>query len=406
LTTENNIDINIPGYRVRKKIGEGGFAKVYLAEQTSLERDVALKIISSELVSDKQFCDRFIKEGKIIARMSEHPNIITIHDIGCHEGTYYMSMEYVAGGDLSDRMKTGISAPRATEIIRYIALALSEAHKSGFIHRDIKPANVLFKADRTPVLTDFGIAKSLTAATQLTQAGFAVGTPDYMSPEQAMSREVDGRSDLYSLGVMYYELLTGTKPFTADDAFSVAVMHINEPPPPLPKALSCYQPLLDKLMAKEPEQRFADANVLIEALDQLPEAARTTATTANGNSLHTSRRGTSGLKPGLFISLGLGILAAGAVIAAVFIMDTSQQESGNIQDIPLTTTTAPPIEETAKLPPKIQRLLEVAALHEEFGRIREPRGSSACDAYSLILDSDPGNQQALEAHKRLGCEKP
>lgn len=393
---------SIPGYKIDEKIGEGGFAKVFLAEQISLQRNVALKIVAPELVSDQEFCDRFIKEGRIIAKLSEHPNIITIHDIGCHESCYYMSMEYVAGGTLSEKIRAGeVHTPAA--YLREIAKALAEAHRLAFIHRDIKPANILFKADGTPVLTDFGIAKSLTGATQLTQAGFAVGTPDYMSPEQAMSKPLDGRSDLYSLGVVFYEMLTGEKPFVGEDAFSVAVKHINEPPPPLPEQYARFQPILDQLLAKDPEQRYPTADALIADLDQVaPPGSEVAGGQADTQTMKGRNR-----KP---LWVGAGVVAAMAVSISTVIAlapEKLKQEEKTVSDQPVVSGQISDDEAQDavldKFTPKIRRLLEIAMLHQEFGRLTDPPGSNACEAYRLVLETDPENALAKKAVKEIGC---
>ena len=175
--------INIPGYKIEKDIGSGAMATVHLAIQTSLERQVALKIMAESLVNDPTFRARFLKEGKIIAQMN-HPHIVTIYDIGVFESLYYMAMEYVGGGTLRQRIEVGLSLHRSIEILCEIADALGYAHQRGFVHRDVKPPNILFREDSSTVLSDFGIAKNFSEGTAMTAAGWTVGTPNYMSPEQ------------------------------------------------------------------------------------------------------------------------------------------------------------------------------------------------------------------------------
>ncbi|WP_443698677.1 protein kinase domain-containing protein, partial [Pseudomonas sp.] len=263
------MNIVIPGYDIEGEIGEGAMASVYLATQRSLERKVALKVMAAALAADPSFCERFLREGKTLARLS-HPHTVTIHDIGNVGELYYMAMEYLPNGTLKERIAAGLTPEQGLTLIRQIASALGYAHARGLVHRDVKPANILFRADGTAVLSDFGIAKSLDDRTQFTQAGFAVGTPSYMSPEQARGQEIDGRADLYALGVVLYEILVGKLPYNGTDALSTALAHLTEPLPELPLHHGRYQEVLRKLLAKDPNERFPDAAALLLALDQLP----------------------------------------------------------------------------------------------------------------------------------------
>ncbi len=263
------MNILIPGYDIEGEIGEGAMASVYLATQRSLERKVALKVMAAALAADPSFCERFLREGKTLARLS-HPHTVTIHDIGNVGELYYMAMEYLPNGTLKERIAAGMTPEQGVTLIRQIASALGYAHAQGLVHRDVKPANILFRADGTAVLSDFGIAKSLDDRTQFTQAGFAVGTPSYMSPEQARGQEIDGRADLYALGVVLYEILVGELPYNGTDALSTALAHLTEPLPELPVHHGRYQGVLRKLLAKDPADRFPDAAALLLALDQLP----------------------------------------------------------------------------------------------------------------------------------------
>ncbi|MDQ0737586.1 serine/threonine-protein kinase [Pseudomonas sp. W4I3] len=263
------MNIVIPGYDIEGEIGEGAMANVYLATQRSLERKVALKVMAAALAADPSFCERFLREGKTLARLS-HPHTVTIHDIGNVGELYYMAMEYLPNGTLKERIAAGLTPEQGVTLIRQIASALGYAHAQGLVHRDVKPANILFRADGTAVLSDFGIAKSLDDRTQFTQAGFAVGTPSYMSPEQARGQEIDGRADLYALGVVLYEILVGKLPYSGTDALSTALAHLTEPLPELPVHHGRYQGVLRKLLAKDPAERYPDAAALLLALEQLP----------------------------------------------------------------------------------------------------------------------------------------
>ncbi|MGF6397687.1 serine/threonine-protein kinase PpkA [Pseudomonas frederiksbergensis] len=265
----STLSILIPGYDIDGEIGEGAMASVYLATQRSLERKVALKVMAAALAADPSFCERFLREGKTLARLS-HPHTVTIHDIGHVGELYYMAMEFLPNGTLKERIAAGLTPEQGLIYIRHIASALGYAHGLGLVHRDVKPANILFRADGTAVLSDFGIAKSMDDRTQFTQAGFAVGTPSYMSPEQARGQDIDGRADLYALGVVLYEILVGKLPYTGNDALSTALAHLTEPLPELPVHHGRYQEVLRKLLAKDPADRFPDAAALLQALDNLP----------------------------------------------------------------------------------------------------------------------------------------
>ncbi len=263
--------MKIPGYTILRELGQGGMATVYLARQERLGREVALKVMKPQALGGDEFIARFIKEGQIIARL-QHPQIITIYDLDVAEGLYYFSMEYLPGGTLLDEIKRGLPASRALSIARKIAEALAVAHARGVIHRDVKPQNILFRTDGTPVLTDFGIARAITPgpeSLQFTRVGMVIGSPQYMSPEQCLGQPLDPRSDLYSLGVVIYQMLTRRLPYKADDAVSLAMKHCQDPIPRLPEPLAVYQTLIDKLLAKQPEDRFTSAGQLIRTLETL-----------------------------------------------------------------------------------------------------------------------------------------
>ncbi len=261
----------IPGYRIDRLIGKGGMAAVYLAIQESLDRPVALKVLRDP--DSPEFSERFVNEGRIVASLV-HGNIVTVHDVGIAEGLHYISMEYVDGGDLRSRIADGQSPEAALDLAARMADCLGFAHRKGVIHRDLKPANILFRRDGTPLLTDFGIAKNQRLDSDLTRTGKIVGTPRYMSPEQALGRPVDGRSDLYSLGVVLYEMLTGEPPYSGDSEVDTILKHLNDPVPALPAACRRYQTLLARMLAKDPAARFADAGELLESLAALESGGR------------------------------------------------------------------------------------------------------------------------------------
>ena len=261
------MDVAIPGYKTVKIIGKGGMAKVYLAIQESFDRQAALKIMSPHLTGDPIFGERFLREAKIIASLN-HRNIVPVYEVGQHENFHYLSMEYLPGGDLKSRLIKGIRPDEALAVICETASALSYAHSKSYIHRDIKPENILFREDNTSVLTDFGIAKALdTHDANMTSTGMIVGSPHYMSPEQALGKKIDTRSDLYSLGVVLYEVLVGRPLYKADSSVAAAVKHISEPIPKLPDCYACLQEILEKMVAKKPEDRFQTAEEIVQALE-------------------------------------------------------------------------------------------------------------------------------------------
>ncbi len=260
--------IEIPGYELLKEIGSGGMATVHLAVQKSLDRKVAIKILrTSPNEADPERTEkRFLREGKTLAKIS-HKNVCGIYDIAQVGGVAYIAMEYLEGGTLVDLLRKGITAGEAVAITVQVAAALQEAHAQGIVHRDLKPANVMMRGGKVPVLTDFGIARELTAdQTKITAENMIVGTPIYMSPEQVSGGEVDGRSDLYSLGIMFYELLTGQPPYQGDTPIAVCMQHLTAPIPKLSGELSELNPVLEKMLAKKREDRFDDLQQFTRSL--------------------------------------------------------------------------------------------------------------------------------------------
>src|ERR671923_12607 len=250
-------------YRIVRKLGAGGMADVYLAEDQELGRRVAIKILNDRHAADDQFVERFRREAKNAARLS-HPNIVSIYDRGEAEGTYYIAMEFLDGRSLKELIVSRGPAPVSVAIdyTRQILAALRFAHRNGIVHRDIKPHNVLVDGEGRLKVTDFGIARAGTS--QMTEAGSIIGTAQYLSPEQAKGAPVDQTSDLYSVGVVLYELLTGRVPFTGDTPLEIAMKHLSavpEPPsekrPEVPRDLDL---VVLRALAKNPEDRYAGAD--------------------------------------------------------------------------------------------------------------------------------------------------
>ena len=257
-------------YDVLEELGRGGMAIVYKARERQLERDVAIKVLPFSLAFDKEFVERFEREARTSAKL-EHPNIIPIYRVGKSGRLTYFVMKYLRGQPLSAVLAArGSLAPgEIRQVLAQVARALAYAHKSGIVHRDIKPDNIMFDEHGLAVVTDFGIAKAATGG-KLTGTGMSIGTPHYMSPEQARAQGLDGRSDIYSLGVVAYQCLTGSVPYDGDDSFSIGYKHImEEMPTPLLNTVE-QRDLLEvirRMMAKAPEDRFQSAEDLGKVLD-------------------------------------------------------------------------------------------------------------------------------------------
>jgi serine/threonine-protein kinase PpkA len=258
----------LPGFQIMRPLGSGGMAHVWLAMQTSLERKVALKLLKIAPGDDhERMQKRFLREARTLAKLN-HRNICGIYDIGQAGDDVYLAMEYLDGGTLLERMQGGLSLGEAIGMVVQIASGLKQAHAQGIVHRDLKPANVMMRGN-TPVLTDFGVARELSSATRITTDNMIVGTPVYMSPEQAQGTEVDGRADLYALGILLHELLTGRVPFTGDSPIAVCMQHLTAPLPILPPRFAMLQPVLDRLLAKSPSDRYVSAEAFLDALRRL-----------------------------------------------------------------------------------------------------------------------------------------
>lgn len=252
---------HIPGYRSLRRIGEGGMAQVYLAEREQDGLQLVLKVLDSRLRADEIFFRRFVQEYKLVAGL-QNEYVAHIYDQGFAGEHPYIAMEYLSGGTLATRIHEGMTSLTALRIVSQIARALEAIHERGVIHRDLKPPNILFRANGRPVLVDFGLAKDLAANLTLTRHGEVIATPRYMSPEQCLGKPVDRRSDLYSLGVIFYEMLTGRRLYEAEGPAGLVYQHVHGPVPRLPTRLAGYQGILNRLLAKAPADRFQSAREL------------------------------------------------------------------------------------------------------------------------------------------------
>ncbi len=247
----------VPGYELKKFLGSGGAADVFLAVDRRHARLVAVKVLARRRFAETMAVRRFIKEARTISSL-HHPNIVRVHETGRTPELRFMAMEFFPESLKRRIQERGRLVPdEALAIANQVAAALFYAHRRGFIHRDIKPDNIMFRPDGTPVILDFGIARVLESTTQLTRSGMSMGTPRYMSPEQLNAKRADGRSDIYSLGVVLYEMLSGAPPFKGSQTMAVIMKHVTEPVPRLADELAAYQPLLDRMLAKERSKRPA-----------------------------------------------------------------------------------------------------------------------------------------------------
>ena len=258
--------VSVRGYRVRSKIGQGGSSTVYLAERESDGQEIVLKILNLSLGAYEELMQRFIREFDIISAI-DHPNVVKIYDRGFSEDLAYIAMEYFPGGTLADIILGGLTARQALSLLAQAAAGLREIHNHGIVHRDVKPANLMARADGTIALVDFGIAKRLGEDRGRTLHGEVFGTPYYISPEQTEARPATVRSDLYSLGVIFYEMLLRRRPFEADSVGDVLALHASAPRPRLPQQLSQYQELLDRMLAVDPAERYESADALLHGID-------------------------------------------------------------------------------------------------------------------------------------------
>jgi len=274
--SSNGADARLPeinGYRLTRVVGTGGMSTIYLGEQLSLGREVAIKVMLPEALGDEVSRRRFENEARTVARL-DHPNIVGIHDVGrTRDGLPYYSMPYLARGHLGQRDLRG-DEDAVRDILRSLLSALQYAHSRGIVHRDVKAENVLFDDNGRPLLADFGIALRRGYGSRVTTAGLAVGSTAYMPPEQARGEGVDARADLYSVGVLAWEMLVGSLPYNAADALSMAVMHVQDPIPRLPRRLRHWQPFIDRALAKSAGRRFTDAGQMLAALARIPVDGR------------------------------------------------------------------------------------------------------------------------------------
>jgi len=266
--------VRICGHRCLRRLAVGGSSSVFLAESVRTGEQRVLKIFRQvpDIVEGSTTFDRFLREFDLVAHL-RHPNIARIFDIGIADDHLYLAMEFFPGGDLRSRMRERLDPQQALGYVRQMAAALGALHEVGVLHRDVKPGNLLLREDGSAAFIDFGLARQLGLESDITGVGTIFGTPHYMSPEQGHGAPLDERSDLYSLGVVLFEMLTGAKPYVAETPLAVIYMHANSPVPRLPQQLSQLQPLLDGLLAKQPADRLPSAAAIVASIDELLKSA-------------------------------------------------------------------------------------------------------------------------------------
>ena len=261
-----------PSYRFGGVIGRGIACTVYVGERVQDGLTVALKILDRSMAHDPENMQRFIREGMLVSEV-DSPHVVKIYEQGFTNKYGFIAMEFFGRGNLKQRIEQGVSKQDAINYLRYIACGLKAIHDVGIVHRDLKPSNIMFRDDDSIALADFGISKRMSVGSDLTCAGTVIGTPHYLSPEQAQGVQADRGSDLYSLGVIFYEMLTGRKPYHGDTVSALIFQHLHAPIPALPMECSDMQPLLAKLMAKDPKGRFKSSSELLSVLTKKSDAA-------------------------------------------------------------------------------------------------------------------------------------
>lgn len=409
--------MHIPGYKIERELGRGGMATVYLAVQESVGRPVALKVMSAALAADPTFSQRFFHEGKRMGKLS-HPSIVSIYDQGVSNHDYYLVLEYIGGGDLKGLIRRGALDPRAAvTIVREIADALGYAHKkeTGLVHRDVTPENILFRDNGVAVLTDFGIARA-AGGSRLTQMGMAIGKPHYMSPEQARGLTVDGRTDIYALGIVFYEMLTGAVPYDAEETLAIGIKHVTDPVPVLPPALQGFQSLIDRMLAKDPNDRYRTAEELVQAVDNhdpraKPRTSRPrqtvvmpTATASAAASASGSARSSESATAMKWALIG-GAVAVGCFAGFRFI-----QNQGTVRTVGGGGSAAPPAvpELRVAVPPPIAAptLAKVEPVSAETTAWTAAQQAASRDAYQSFLNAYPNSSFAALARSRMSKLPP
>jgi serine/threonine protein kinase len=339
------------GFEILEILGQGGMGVVYKARQQSLDRIVALKLLNAQLASSEEFSKRFDREAKVLASVN-HANVVHVHDFGREDGLLYLVMEHVDGPTLDDVLrKKPVDPAKFLRCVRDVAEGLQRVHEAGLVHRDIKPSNILLSKDGTAKISDFGLAIESEDAQKLTQSGMFVGTPHYVSPEHAQGKKVDGRSDLYSLGVILFEGFAGRPPFQAPSATAILLKHVNEAPPALyklaPQSPKIVQELVRKLLAKNPAARHDKAGSLVKDLDRALEELKSGPRPVLGPARKAPEPEPASKLPVKWIAGGI---AAVAVIAVLIGLMSKPEPKKSIKDDPVAVRVEKPGAPAVKMP--------------------------------------------------------
>ncbi len=392
----------ISGYRLRQVINHGGSSTVYLGDQLALGREVAIKVMAPHALGDEVSRRRFENEVRTIARL-EHPHVVGIHEVGrTRDGLPYYAMPYLPRGHLGKRIERGFAGGEAevVAIVQPLLAALDYAHARGVVHRDVKAENVLFDTAERPLLADFGIALRRGFGARMTATGLAVGSTAYMAPEQARGEEVDGRADLYSLGVLFWEMLTGRLPFEAPDALSMAVMHAQDPIPKLPPPLKHWQRFMQSALAKQPEHRFENAAEMAQALAEVRRQAQLGRVGRALGRLRPLKRWATPAWAGLAV-------AAVAVVAVGLGLNRAQQDGFfRVQPQPGATPSANAHDPTqammAPLPQApLQDALQRARAYIAEGRLAAPADANAYNSLLTAWHLDSTNPEVAVVVEEL-----
>jgi len=389
-------------YRLDEQIGIGGMSRVYRAFDTLLEREVAVKVLNREVASDSDPLERFRREARAVARLS-HPHIVTVIDAGEDEGTPYIVFEYVEGETLKQRIRRleRLEIPEAVAYAIELARALGAAHDQRIVHRDVKPQNVLIDRDGRAMITDFGIARTLTEE-GLTADGRVLGTTDYVSPEQALGQGVSGQSDIYALGVVLYEMLTGDVPFKAENQVAVAMKHVREELPDVqqrrPEVSAALAAVLDRATAKDLRDRYADVPAMIADLEEVLaiETLRSGHSTGEATSVLRTLPGSAQRRlplrvrhPRILIAAAVAVLLAGVGIAIVGLLNTHRGVVPSPAVAPPAALTAVPLAQTA------------AHSYNPYGTVDDRHGSP-----NLAIDADRGTYWSTYSYNGGALDTP